>query len=179
MAPQPIGPERGRLTLHTRRQGIASSAGHDLTIEIGRWSGEVERGDDPSATTVRVTAGMESLRVISGTGGVKPLSERDKREIVRNARKVLDVDHHPEATFAADRITVTGSGGTIDGTLTLHGVARPFRLDVTQSGDTRYRGTGTVVQSEHGIRPYTGFFGALKLADAVGIEVEIDLREDH
>ena len=36
----------------------------------------------------------------------------------------------------------------------------------------RYRGTGTVVQSAYGIKPYTAFFGALKVRDTVDVEVE-------
>jgi hypothetical protein len=35
-----------------------------------------------------------------------------------------------------------------------------------------YRGTGTVVQSAYGIKPYTAFFGALKVRDTVDVEVE-------
>jgi hypothetical protein len=39
----------------------------------------------------------------------------------------------------------------------------------------RYRGTATVVQSTFGLKPYVGFFGALKLKDEVGVEVEVTL----
>ena len=39
----------------------------------------------------------------------------------------------------------------------------------------RYRGSVTVVQSAFGIKPYTGFFGALKLRDEVVAEFEVDL----
>ena len=41
-------------------------------------------------------------------------------------------------------------------------------------GQNRYRATGTVVQSAYGIKPYTGFFGALKVRDAVDFEVEAE-----
>jgi hypothetical protein len=34
-----------------------------------------------------------------------------------------------------------------------------------------------VVQSAFGIKPYTGFFGALKLRDEVGVEFEVDLSK--
>ncbi len=39
----------------------------------------------------------------------------------------------------------------------------------------RYRGTATVVQSAFGIKPYVGFFGALKLKDEVGVEFEVSI----
>jgi hypothetical protein len=35
----------------------------------------------------------------------------------------------------------------------------------------------SVVQSEHGIKPYRGFFGALKVRDAVDVDIDVDLSE--
>jgi hypothetical protein len=46
---------------------------------------------------------------------------------------------------------------------------------VTAPGPGRYRGTATLAQTGFGIKPYTGFFGALKLRDEVGVEFEVDL----
>jgi polyisoprenoid-binding protein YceI len=171
-----IGPERGRLILRTSRQGLAAQAGHDLTIEVVRWSGEVVLADDPAASTMAVTVDTGSLRVLEGTGGIKPLSERDKREIAQTARRLLDSDRQPEARFASTKITAEGrERGAVDGTLTLLGKEAPVRLEVTHLGNNRYRATATVVQSAFGIKPYTAFFGALKLADPVRVEAEVDL----
>ena len=33
-----LGPEQGRLSVHTGKTGAASKAGHNLDIEVGRWS---------------------------------------------------------------------------------------------------------------------------------------------
>ena len=66
-------------------------------------------------------------------------------------------------------------GGAIDGTLTLHGQSRPLRLEVSQTGAGQYRATATVVQTQFGIKPYSGMFGALKLRDDVDIEVTVTL----
>ncbi|MFD1049483.1 YceI family protein, partial [Kibdelosporangium lantanae] len=140
-------------------------AGHDLVIEVSRWSGEV------SETAVTVTAEAGSLRVVEGRGGAIPLSERDKREIAVTARKILQADRSPEITFTSTEVT----GDLVEGTLTILGRERPFRLQVVQPGENRYRGTGTVTQSEYGIKPYTAMLGALKLADAVAVEAEVDL----
>ena len=80
------------------------------------------------------------------------------------------------ASFTSSRIITSGaSGGAIEGSLTLGGKTQPVRLQVTTPGPGRYRGTGTVVQSAFGIKPYVGFFGALKLRDEVGVEFEVDL----
>jgi polyisoprenoid-binding protein YceI len=171
-----VGPRHGRLLLRTTRQGLAATAGHDLTIEVTRWRGEIVIAeDDPAAGSVNVTAETGSLRVVEGTGGVVPLTERDKREIARNAYKVLDAAKTPEATFTSTRITATTTDGTVEGTLSLRGRAQPLTLQVTALGDGRYRATGTVVQTRYGIKPYSAFFGALKLADAVQVEAELDL----
>lgn len=173
-----IGPERGSLILRTSRQGFARSAGHDLTIEVGRWSGEVMLAEDPAASTVSVTIDTGSLRVLEGTGGVAPLSERDKREIARTARRLLDTEHHPEARFGSTEITLKDAEhAVLEGSLTLLGRDRPVRLEVSHGGGGRYLVTGVITQSEYGIKPYTAFFGALKLADPVDVRVEVDLSE--
>jgi len=147
---------------------------------------------------------MSSLVVREGSGGLKPLSDRDRREIASTARKVLGVQRHPDATFSATAFEPAspgsgsaspgsaspdsasarpggdgsgGAGGVITGTLTLAGRSRPLRLAVRPSGPDRYVATASVTQSDYGIKPYAGFLGALKVRDAVGIQVEISLPE--
>lgn len=171
-----FGPEQGRIVLLTARDGLAAQVGHDLTIEVGKWSAELIRSDDqlPIALTVRLD--LNSLLVLEGTGGVKPLTDRDKREIVVSARKVLGVDRRPEATFTASAFEPgRNGGGFVQGTLTLAGAARPLRLHVCKTGPDGYRATASVRQSEFGIKPYTAFLGALKVSDAVGVIVDIEL----
>jgi polyisoprenoid-binding protein YceI len=171
-----LGPDDGRLVLRTYRTGLAAQAGHDLTLEITRWSGDLDRGEDDSSGRLEVRIEMGSLVVREGTGGVRALSDRDRREIAATARKELRTDSNPEATFVAEKFEPDGSGGgSIEGTLTLAGQAGPLRLQVTKAGDDRYRATASIVQSDFGIKPYSGMFGALKLRDAVDVEAEVDL----
>ena len=114
--------------------------------------------------------------MLEGTGGIKPLSDRDRREIVKTASKVLQTVRYPESTYSAARLERAGSGGgTIDGTLTVRGQARPLRLALSETGPDRYRATATVVQSDYGIKPYAAFLGALRVRDAVDVEVDVDL----
>ena len=171
-----LGPDRGQIVLHTSREGMASSAGHDLTIGVRQWSGELTLNDDLSPTSLEVQADLGSLDVREGTGGLKPLTDKDRREIVATAGKVLDAGHHPQATFAAAEFRPdSDGGGVITGTLTLAGRQRPLRLQVRRTGPDSYHASGQVVQSEHGITPYRGFFGALKVRDAVDVDVDVDL----
>jgi len=44
-----------------------------------------------------------------------------------------------------------------------------------RESDGRVLGSATIVQTRWEIRPYTGFFGALKLSDEVTVEFGADL----
>jgi polyisoprenoid-binding protein YceI len=174
-----LGPESGRLTLRTYRSGLAAQAGHDLTIDVTRWSGELDDPADGSPGApgaLDATIDLTSLDIREGRGGIKPLNDRDRRDITGQARKQLDTGRYPEASYAATGFTPDDAGGgAIDGTLTLHGQSQPLRLEVSKTGDGQYRATATVVQSQFGIKPYSGMFGALKLRDDVDIEVTVTL----
>jgi polyisoprenoid-binding protein YceI len=160
----------------TSRDGLAAQAGHDLTIEINDWSAELTVSEDlqPVALTVRVD--LKSLSVLDGTGGVKPLTNRDRLEIAANARKSLKSTQFPVATFSATGFESAGDGGgVVPGTLALAGAERPVRLDVASTGPDRYLVTGSVRQTDFGIKPYSAFLGALRVSDIVSVRAEIDL----
>lgn len=171
-----IGPDTGHLHIRTAREGVAAKAGHDLLIAFARWSGTVAiGGDDPKSAQVDVDVEMDSFDVLEGTGGVVALTDHDRQDITATARKLLDVDRHAQASFASNRVTAGDTGATIDGTLTLRGTSGPVTVDVAETGPSAWRGTATVLQSAFGIKPYRAFFGALRLADPVGVEVTVDL----
>jgi hypothetical protein len=179
-----LGPDAGRVVIKTGRAGLAAKAGHDLTIEVTRWSARVEvpaEGDGgQSAATVSAELDLGSLEVREGTGGAMPLTDRDRREIKKQIGGILGGG---TASFASTRVIPSGSsgsassGGAIEGTATLNGKTQPARLQVTDSGSGRYRGSVTLAQTGFGIKPYTGFFGALKLKDEVVVEFEVDLSK--
>jgi polyisoprenoid-binding protein YceI len=173
-----LGNDQGRVALLTARDGLAAQAGHDLRIEITTWSGELTVADNRQPTALSVKLDMNSLVVREGTGGVKPLTDRDRREIAVTSRKVLGVDRHPEATFTSSSFEAgTNGGGFIQGMLMLGGISRPLRLHVANTGPTSYHATASVRQSEFGIRPYTAFLGTLKVSDAVGVVIDVDLAK--
>jgi YceI-like domain len=163
--------------LRTGRVGVAARAGHDLTIEVTNWSAQVdvpaEEAGGVEAATVSAEVDLGSLAVREGTGGVKPLTDRDRADIKKTISGILG---DGAATFTSSRIIRTGAtGGAIEGTVTLNGKSQPARLQVAEPAPGRYRGTATILQSAFGIKPYVGFFGALKLKDEVGVEFEVDL----
>jgi hypothetical protein len=173
-----FGTDRGRIVLQTGRDGLASQAGHDLTIEVAVWSAELEAGDDGKPIGLQARIDLSSLVVREGTGGLKPLTDRDKREIAVTARKELSAAGGLEARFTATDFEPSGDGGVIAGTLTIGGNSGPLRLLVTKTGPGAYAAAGTVLQTSFGIKPYTGFLGALKVKDAVDFEAQVQLPAD-
>jgi YceI-like domain len=174
-----LGPDTGRVVIKTSRAGLAAKAGHDLTIEFTRWSGQAEIPDEEAGgvTAAQITAELDlgSLEVREGTGGAKPLNDGDRRDIKKTMRGILG---DGTASFSSSKITRFGaSGGAVEGTLTLNGKTQPVRLQLNALGEGRYRGSATVPQSAFGIKPYSGFFGALKLRDEVTVEFEVDLAK--
>jgi hypothetical protein len=172
-----LGPDNGRVVLKTGRAGLAARAGHDLTIEVTRWSAQVEVPDDEAggvnAATVQADFDLGSLEVRDGTGGAKPLSDRDRGDIKKQMSSILGTG---TATFTSSKIVRFGSsGGAVEGTFTLNGQSEPVRVQVSEPGSGRYRGSATVVQSALGLKPYVGFFGALKLKDEVAVEFEVSI----
>ncbi len=168
------------MLLHTHRTGLGSRIGHDLTIEVTDWDGTatVDR-DDPARSEVTVHIKVDSFEVREGTGGLKPLTDGDRAEIKKRMReKILKTGSHPAITFAATGFSGTPADLGVEGSLTIVGVRRPvtFRASVQEHEEpARVRGRAQVVQSEWGIKPYSAFFGALQLRDAVAIDFDAAL----
>jgi polyisoprenoid-binding protein YceI len=173
-----VGPEQGRICIRTTRQGMAAKVGHDLEIQFDAWSAQLSPPDgDPAAASVSVRIELDSLRVVSGTGGVTALTADDRKEIAATALKVLDAQRHPIAEFHSQQITRNGADGEVRGTLELAGNSAPVTLQVTATGPQAWRATGAIAQTALGIKPYKAFLGALRLSDEVGIEAEINLAK--
>jgi polyisoprenoid-binding protein YceI len=171
-----IGREAGRLLARTFRQGMAARVGHDLLIEATQWEGHISVPAGTAAQpTVSVRVDLGALKVLEGTGGLKPLSEGDRQQIQQTMHKVLQVDRHPEAIFTSTSVDLHDDSATIEGYLTLAGQSHPQRLEIRQPTEATVVGTTTVVQSRWGIKPFSGFFGALKLRDAVDVELAVEL----
>jgi len=154
-------------------------------MEITQWSAHVTVPAEGGFAAAAVTAELDlgSLTVRQGTGGAKPLTDRDRRDIQASARKILGAT--AAATFTSSRVIPSpsgsssdgqSSGGMIEGTLTLHGASRPIRLQVTSPAPGQYRGSVSVRQTDFGITPYSGFFGALKLSDEVTVEFGVTIE---
>jgi len=174
--------ENGNFKIRTSREGIGARAGHDLTIQVTRWEAVTRSEGAPPEVTAEVDAG--SLQILEGSGGVKPLTDGDRADIKSDLqKKVLESERYPRIAFQAKEWQLLSDDpnhlrATLSGELELHGQRSPLELDVDLQrvdGTIRVKATGAVVQSRWGIKPFTAFLGALKVADPVEIEVEATL----
>jgi len=171
-----LGPKSGQLRVKTTRTGLGARAGHDLTIEVARWHADVVVDTaHPSESSVSVDVDAGSLEVRSGSGGLKPLTDGDRAQIKTIIQeKILNTGRFQSITFRSTRVEGTPESFTADGDLTITGVTHPVTVH-GRLADGRVQGSVAVVQTRWGIRPYTGFFGALRLSDDVTVEFDVDL----
>ena len=175
-----LGPHAGRLLLRTGRTGLGSRAGHDLTIEVTRWEGTatVDTGE-PARSSVTIEAHVDSFVVREGSGGVKPLTDSDRADIKKTIEdKVLQAKRHPTITFRSNRVSGAATSFTVVGDLTIVGTTRPVTVRGSLTEDSA-SGSASVVQSQYGIKPYSAFLGALKLADEVTVEFDMRLGGEN
>jgi len=143
--------------------------GHDLTFRIRDWEC-VTQLEDRTPVSVELTLHLASLEVLRGDGGMKPLTEGDKKKVLAGASKTLG---NGPSRFTASKVT---GRYMLHGLLDLHGVQRAqvVRVAVAEVGDAvRITGSARVRQSQHGIVPYTQMMGALHVADDVDVLVEV------
>ncbi len=171
-----FGAPSATLRLRTYRQGIAAKAGHDLVLEATAWHGNIVVPEEPDGVaSVTVEVDLRSLQVLEGRGGVKPLTHGDKEEIQKTMQKLLRIAECPTATFRSAEVHVEGDHATLRGELSLAGQTHPVELQARRKGDGTVVGHAEIVQSAWGIKAYTGFLGALKLRNAVEVDVSVPL----
>lgn len=172
-----VGPQSGRLLVKTGRTGLGSRAGHDLTIEATRWDVTAYvNPDEPGQSTLTAVVDVNSLEVREGSGGVKPLTGSDRADIKRMiTEKILHTKDFPEISFRSTEVTGSPEGFTAYGELTIMGKTQPATVRGSVGDEGHVQAAATVAQTRWGIKPYSAFLGALKLADEVAIEVEATL----
>jgi polyisoprenoid-binding protein YceI len=170
-----LGPQDGRLTIHTRKTGAASKAGHNLLIEAQTWGATAQFAPDLAQSVLELTADSRSLIVREGTGGMTSLSDEDKsgisQTIEQEVLKATPISFRSTAVRpdGDNRLRVTGDLELVN---TINLVA--FDLDVSDDG--RVTGTATIKQTEWGMKPYSALFGTLKVADEVQVTIDAKLR---
>ena len=173
-----VDAKRSRFTVQAFAVGILSAMGHNPTIGIRTFSGEVDFNPEAlEAGGFRLTIQASSLGVLDD------ISDKDRREIERVMKaEVLEVDKYPEIRYEApsaipvNMIDSSLFGATLNGSLTLHGVTRveaiPVRI-VSMGEMLRASGEFTLKQSNYQIKPVSVAGGAMKLKDELKFSFEM------
>jgi hypothetical protein len=157
-----IGPSNGSLKVKTGKEGAAAKMGHNLVLGVNSWEATIEGGDSPS---IKLTADPGSLEVLSGEGGAKPLSDKDKNDIKKGIdKKVLGSS---QITFTSSEVTDSQAKGD----LSIAGSSSQVSVPISVSGD-KISGSTTLSQKDFGIKQFSAMMGALKVTDQVTVEFE-------
>jgi len=161
-----LGPENGTLTVRTGKGGAASKAGHNLVLEVQRWQGSLTPDE------VTLTADARSFRVVSGSGGISPLGDDEKRGIAQTIDE--EVLEGGNIAYRSSAVTAREDGYDVDGELDLLGVTRPLSFALQLDGD-HLTGRAQVKQTDFKLKPYSALFGTLKVADVVEVTLDATL----
>jgi polyisoprenoid-binding protein YceI len=167
-----VGPENGRLTVHTRKGGAAARAGHDLVIEVTSWEGTLHLGDE---TAVMLRADARSMRVREGSGGMTSLGDDDKSNIEQTIDDEVLKGTPIEFRSTACEFSPEGDRMHVSGELELAGRRAPITFELSLSGE-QLSGSATVKQTDFGMKPYSALFGTLKVLDEVQVAVDARLE---
>ena len=165
-----IGPSNGSVKIKTGREGAAAKAGHDLVLEATSWNGTVEIGDTAS---VKLSVDPGGIQVLSGTGGAKPLTDKDKGDIKKSMMdKILGSS---SISFQSSDVKLDNGSMTVSGNLSLAGSSNPVTIPLQVGADGTVRGSVKLSQSRYGIKQFKALMGALKVSDEVEVELEAKL----
>jgi superoxide dismutase, Fe-Mn family len=159
--------------VRTERTGAAAKAGHDLLIHVLSWEATLEVGE---AASIALDVDPTSLSVREGTGGMQPLGYEDKANIEQTIDD--EVLQRKSIEFRSTSVQRVDGGLRVEGELTLVGETRPLTVEVAVGEDGKISGRVVVTQSDWGMTPYTGLFGALKVADDVEVAIDATLPSE-
>ncbi|MGA7525489.1 MAG: YceI family protein [Acidobacteriaceae bacterium] len=181
LAPYIVDPRASRFTVQAFAAGLLSVAGHNPTIGIRSFSGEVRfSASATQASGFRISIQASSLNVQDD------ISDKDRREIERLMNEqVLETAKYSEIVYEASEVAITKIGdalftANLAGQLTLHGVTRrqPVTARIAVFGTLlRASGDFTLNQSDYQIKPVSVAGGVLKVKDELKFSFEMVARE--
>jgi polyisoprenoid-binding protein YceI len=172
-----------RFTVRAFATGLLAAMGHNPTIGIRDFSGEMKFNPDKlEAGSFRLVVRTSSLSVQDD------MSDKDSREIERLMnQEVLETAKFPEIIYEASSISVTKMAdmlyaAKLNGDLTLHGVTRsqPITARISLLGSMlRASGDFPLSQTDYNIKLVSVAGGVLKLKDEVKFSFEIVARRQE
>jgi polyisoprenoid-binding protein YceI len=178
-----IDSRSSRFTVQAFATGLMARMGHNPTIAIRDFSGEIQFNPD------KLEAGSFRLLVKSASLSVQDdISTKDLREIEKLMKtEVLETEKFPEIIYEAPSVSVTKMAdmlysAPLNGKLTLHGVTRNQAIVVrvaSLGSMLRASGDFSLDQTDYNIKLVSVAGGALKLKDEVKFSFEIVARRPN
>ena len=172
-----VEPSRSRFLVKAFVTGMLSAFGHNPTIAVRKFGGEVEFSPDaPEKSSLNIQIKADSLEVTD------EVSDKDRREIERQMREeVLETARYPEIVFestavSVEPIMISQYRAKIVGKMTLRGITRNCEIStqLIVSPDTlRANGEFPLRQSDFNIKPVTAVGGTIKLKDELKFSFDI------
>jgi len=169
------------FTVRAFATGMLSSFGHNPTLAIRNFEGELEFSPDAiGASSLKIQARADSLEVMDD------IKSKDRQEMESMMNKsVLETDKYPEISFVSTSVSASTLGenryqANLNGNLTLHGMTRPVTIptQVTLMGDMlRAGGQFSLLQTNFGITLVSVAGGTLKLKDELKLAFDIVARK--
>lgn len=172
----------GRFTVQAFPTGLLSAFGHNPTIAIGDFDGQIQ---SPSGSfedaVVQVTVRTSAMEVLDQMKAAD--RQRMEEEMLE---KVLDVKRFPAAEFTSRTIRIRPASADlfqalVEGELSFHGVTHEHALNVQISRvgtGLRIWGDFTLRQSDYGVNPICFAGGALRLKDELKFKFEVLARKE-
>jgi polyisoprenoid-binding protein YceI len=158
---------------------MASKVGHDLTLEASNWKATVTVDADVAQSQVQATVEPRSLEVVAATGGAKPVSDKDKKDIMKNIAGLLG---NNSITFQSTSVQPRGDNKVaVVGNLSIGSQSRQVTLDLEMQPDggaAHLKGRVPIVQSNFGVKPFSAMMGALKVKDEVEVDLDVTLPSE-
>ena len=178
-----IDPVASRFTVQSFATGLFSSFGHNPTIGIRDFDGEIECEPDTfEKAAVRITVRTNAMEVLD------EMKRDDRKKLEQEMyEKVLEVTRFPTAVFESKEITMQKLGNDlllarVKGELSFHGTTQAHSFDArVASMGTMLRTSGEfpLRQSDYGIKPFSFAGGALRLKDELKFSFELVARQQE
>jgi polyisoprenoid-binding protein YceI len=172
-----------RFTVQAFATGMLSTFGHNPTIGISDYEGQIQCTPETwEQAVVRVKVHTQRMEVLD------EMKSEDRRKLEHEMyNSVLESARFPEAFFESESISVQKLSdnlltANVTGNLSFHGVKQQlaFSARITRFGSMlRISGEFPLRQSEYGIKPVSFAGGALRLKDEVKFKFELVARQQE
>ena len=175
-----IDADASRFTVQAFATGLLSSFGHNPTIGMRNFEGEIECEPETfEKARVRVTVRTSAMDVLD------EMKSDDRKKLEQEMyERILEVKLFPAATFESREISIQKLSNElllakVNGELSFHGNKRAESFDarVTSMGAMlRVSGDFQLRQSDYGIKAFSFAGGALRLKDELKFRFELVAR---